>query len=480
MIEIGDGTTWRDVVAVARGAGPVTLSASARDRIAAAHTVVTEIAARSPVYGRSTGVGANVTGGSAGSPAERDRGLLASHALTAGPALPAVAVRAMLTARLAELAVGRSGASPSAVSAFADLLNAGALPTIGRFHGVGTGDLGALATAVLALPSTELEPGDVLALLSSSALTVGRAALVAADLQAWLIAATAVAAATLTARNGARDAWTRAAAGPTTGATSAAELLRRHLDPPAREPDRLQDPYGLRTAPQMFGVLVDALDRLTSLLDRLLAEGPENPRVYADARAVVHHGAFHSLALTAELDATAVALSRAARGSTQRLALLLEPRSGQAPFLADRPGASGLMAVEFVAASALGEVLAAAGPAGLHSVTLGRGVESDASHAPLAVTQLEAAVGAVRTVVACELVAAVRAIRMGSVRMGADRPGPCLSALLDRCTALPTEIGDRDLTSDVALAEQLLDHLARRDDAGTSSSPTGLPNAGLT
>ncbi len=456
MIEFGDGTSWRDVVAVAHGAGPVALSDPALARIAAAHRAVTEFAARSPVYGRSTGVGANVTGAPTGSPAERDRSLLASHAVTAGPALPELAVRSMLAVRLAELAAGRSGASVAAVSALAGLLNGGELPAIGRFHGVGTGDLGALATVVLALPATALEPGDVLPLLSSSALTVGRAALAASDLRDWLGAATVVAGMVMVARNGARDAWTRAAAGPTAGATVAAGLLRRHLDPPDREPDRLQDPYGLRTAPQMFGAVVDVSDRLTALLDRLLAEGPENPRVFADAPAVVHHGAFHTLALAAELDAAALALSRAARGSTQRLALLLEPAAGRPPFLADRAGASGLMALEFVAASALGEVLAAAAPAGLHSATIGRGVESDASYAPVAATQLECAVVAARTVLACELVAAVRALRMTP-----DRPGPRLAALLDRCAGLPSELADRDLSPDLAVATKLLDGLGR-------------------
>ena len=129
--------------------------------------------------------------------------------------------------------------------------------------------------------------------------------------------------------------------------------------------------------------------------------------------------------LTAALDGAALGLARAAVGSVNRLALLTEPRRRSIPPTrprSDRPGrglpgrrtvtASGIMVLEYTAAAALGTVRAAAVPAATQTAGLSRGIEQDATYAPLAADQLEEAIAAARVLVAVELVAAVRAIRL--------------------------------------------------------------------
>ncbi len=68
-----------------------------------------------------------------------------------GDALPKEATRALLIARLAGLARGASGISPSIPQAIADLLNAGVTPVVPAIGSVGAADLAPLAHAFAVL-----------------------------------------------------------------------------------------------------------------------------------------------------------------------------------------------------------------------------------------------------------------------------------------------------------------------------------------
>lgn len=76
-----DGTSLscRMVAAVARDRVKVTLAASAGERVRVAHQAAAQVAAAQPVYGRSTGVGAN-RDVAVGDDAEHCLRLLRSHA----------------------------------------------------------------------------------------------------------------------------------------------------------------------------------------------------------------------------------------------------------------------------------------------------------------------------------------------------------------------------------------------------------------
>ena len=112
------------------------------------------------------------------------------------------------------------------------------------------------------------------------------------------------------------------------------------------------------------------------------------------------------------------------------------------------------MAVEYTAAAAMGAVRAAAVPAGLQTAELSRGVEQDAGFAPLSVAQLEEALVASRVVVAVELVAAVRSLRLQR------KTAPlALQPVWRLCQDLPAEMADRDLTADLRIAGELLPRL---------------------
>ena len=162
----------------------------------------------------------------------------------------------MTAVRIEQIAVGRSGLGPGTAAALVDLLNDNRMPTVGRFNSLGTGDVAPLARLALTLPDDALDPGDGLALMSSNALTIGRAALAVVDLDRLLAAATVVTALTYLARDGAAGALHAQAAGPFPGPQRIARVLRR-LGAGSRVAARLQDQYGLRAAPQTLGIAVD-------------------------------------------------------------------------------------------------------------------------------------------------------------------------------------------------------------------------------
>jgi histidine ammonia-lyase len=87
------------------------LAEAALSRVARSYEFGEQAAARRPIYGRSTGVGAN-RDAILVDPAAQAEALLRSHATTSGEPRSRERVRAMLAVRLNQLAAGGSGASP--------------------------------------------------------------------------------------------------------------------------------------------------------------------------------------------------------------------------------------------------------------------------------------------------------------------------------------------------------------------------------
>jgi len=185
----------------------------------------------------------------------------------------------------------------------------------------------------------------------------------------------------------------------------------------------------------------------------------ENPLVDGRSGQVLHNGNFHTASLTLALDGARLAVCTGAALSPARLAALAHPeRTGLRPFLADGPeGSSGIMILEYTASAALAELRGLAWPVSLGTAVLSHGAEEHAAFSPHAARAAAAMVPHLRTVLACELVAAVRALRQRDI----TPTGTALRALLDRCVcALPADDQDRPLDTDVAAAEELIAALA--------------------
>lgn len=374
----------------------------------------------------------------------------------------------MLAIRLNQLAAGGSGVSPTVLDGLATMLARDALPPVRELGSIGTGDLSALAVTGLALigevptrprlDPIELGIGDVLPLMSSNAATLADAALAIVALRTLAEAALCVSALTFAAVDGNPEAFSPAveAATPFTGSRRVCRTVRDLVGNTA-PPARIQDPFGLRALPQVHGALLDQIDAVDSVVSAMVNAPSENP-VLLPELGVAHHGGFHAAYLAQTLDAMRIAIAQTAALSLARVTMFNEPAlTGVTAFLGDgTPGASGVMVVEYVAASALAILREAATPVSVQTVTLARGVEEHASFASLAAITALQSVDSYRTLLACELVAAVRCLRMRSI--------PLPSGLAD-AAALLNPLGrnliDRDLTPELDLAASVLDELAR-------------------
>ncbi|MEO9240260.1 MAG: aromatic amino acid ammonia-lyase [Jatrophihabitantaceae bacterium] len=456
-----------DIAAAGAGALTVEITEPARQAIASSHEQAVLAGRRRPIYGLSTGVGANRAVEIAPD-VDSAQALLRSHATSAGPARSPERVRAMLLIRLNQLCAGGAGVRPQVAEALVDMINDDTLPTIREFVGIGTAELSALATTALAMQARSMLPGssgraelvfgphDALPFISSNAAALSDAALAAHCFHTSARAALVVAALSFAAVRGNAEAYHPAVelATPMPGARLTCQLMRGLVgNPPA---DRIQDPYGLRALPQAHGILLDALTALRATIDAFVNAPSENPSILADG-SVAHHGGFHAGYLALTCDTAAIAAIQSGQLSLNRLTYVSEPNhTGLEPFLGDgTPGASGVMVVEYVAAAALGDLRAAAAPASTQSITLSRGIEDTASFASLAARQLLTASDRFELLTACELVAALRAVRIS---------GPELTTLqrqaVDACAELSPVLDDRDLTADIETAKRLIPKLA--------------------
>ncbi|MER6947174.1 aromatic amino acid ammonia-lyase [Nonomuraea sp. NPDC000554] len=412
----GAGLTCAQIHEVGYDGARVTISSL--DRAREAWGAAQEL--RGPVYGQSTGVGANKDTD------VEDGGfdLLRSHAGGVGAPVEPERARAMLVVRLNQLLAGGSGVDPGVLPVLADAINGGFTPPIRTYGAIGTGDLTALATTALCLlgelPWNSPSPGaagpryplasrDALPFISSGAATLADSALACHRLRRLLEAAVDVAAFSFAAVEASAEPLAAVVqeARPHSGQAATAARLRGLI---AHEPSpRVQDPYGYRAFAQVHGAALDTLDRARDVVETDVNAATENPLI-ADGLAW-HNGNFHAAPVALALDALRAALAQTAQLSTARLATLMEPSyTGLLPFLAASPGGSGAMILEYVAQDALAELRHLATPVTTGTAVISRGTEDHASFATQAARYALRCLEPLEIVLACERVAATRAL----------------------------------------------------------------------
>ncbi|MFF4143342.1 aromatic amino acid lyase [Streptomyces sp. NPDC001698] len=119
-----------------------------------------------------------------------------------------------------------------------------------------------------------------------------------------------------------------------------------------------------------------------------------------------------------------------------------------------RDGSSGIMITEYAAQSALAELRGAAQPVTIGHAVISRGAEEHASFVSTGARRLLESVEHFTLVLACELVAAVRALRLRDLVPAGDGE---LRDFYDRAAdRLDPSVADRNLTEDVEVAAALL------------------------
>ena len=468
------GMSWDHLIswALEGGPAPVELTDDQVARIAIAEEQLRHAGRSGAVYGLTTGVGAlrhvpraEPTPDDGSSPGLR---LWRSHASGVGTTYDDATARAGMAIRLHQITSGRSGVSSGLARSLGAAIASGAVPELHQSGSIGTGDLVPLAELALTLvgerpwragsaPVAAVDDADALPFMSSNAMTLARAALVHHRMVNLSIAAEKVAALSIAALRGSLEPFDPRvhARRPDASQQRVAARIFGYLDGAEWEPARIQDPLALRTIPQVHAPFVDALSTLVEAVMIEVNDPTENPLVGDDGRPM-HHGGFMTARLSATLDALRQASYPVLALSAARLSHLLNPSlTGLPAFLASGPpDSSGLMALEYVAQDALARCRLLTSPVSTGNLSISLGLEEHASFSTQAAWACEWLVEMARTVLACELTAAVRALQMEPGLL----PDGALRDLADLASgASSDDRADRPVGPDVAAAITLVE-----------------------
>ena len=481
-----------DVWRVARGqpgAPRVAVAPDAQERVRASRRVIERVILQGEaVYGVNTGFGqlSNISIAPADI-AQLQRNLLRSHACAVGEPFPVDVVRAMMLLRANALVKGHSGVRMETVELLVDCLNSGITPRIPSQGSLGaSGDLAPLAHLGLVLmgegevikdgavyPADAalrerglapivLAPKEGLALINGTQAMTAVGALCVTRARFLSHAADGVAAMTFEALRGVRDAFDGSLheLRPHPGQIAAAASMRAWLDgsglTTAQGELRVQDAYSLRCIPQVHGATRDALDYTARVLDIEQNAATDNPLVLPDSERIVSGGHFHGQPVALALDFLKLAVAELASIAERRVERLVNPHlSGLPAFLARDPGlSSGLMIIQYVAASLVSENKVLAHPASVDSIPSSAGQEDHVSMGTTAARQAAAIVENVARVLAIEAIAAAEAI---SQQAFADRMAPRTAGLFARVRRLsPEVVEDRSLSADIETVAQAI------------------------
>lgn len=484
------GTTFQDVIDVARHGARIELSPEAVQALADSRAVVDALAAKpEPVYGVSTGFGALATRHiSPELRAQLQRNIVRSHAAGMGPRVEREVVRALMFLRLKTVASGHTGVRPEVAQTMADVLNAGITPVVHEYGSLGcSGDLAPLSHCALALMGegdaegpdgavkpagellaaagiqpVELREKEGLALLNGTDGMLGMLIMALADLDTLYKSADITAALSLEALLGTEKVLEPELHAirphPGQGASAANMLavlkgsgLTGHFQ--EEEAPRVQDAYSVRCAPQVAGAGRDTLAHARTVAERELASAVDNPVILADGQ-VRSNGNFHGAPVAYVLDFLAIAAADLGSIAERRTDRLLDKNRshGLPPFLADDAGVdSGLMIAQYTQAALVSEMKRLAVPASADSIPSSAMQEDHVSMGWSAARKLRTAIGNLNRIIAVELYAATRGIELRRGLTPAPASQAAITALRDAGVEGPGP--DRFLAPDLEAAD---------------------------
>jgi histidine ammonia-lyase len=361
-VVVGEGpVSLAGIVAVARWGIPVRLSGSAsfRKRMERSRGLMyAAIEADIPVYGVTTGYGKSCGNRMQKTTVLKEGGnLMRFHGCGTGVPLGVEETRAAMLCRLLCLARGYSGVSVPLLEHLVAFLNAGITPVIPCEGSVGaSGDLTPLSYILAALAGEReafyggermparralrkaklkpyrFGPKEPLALINGTSVMTGIAA-VNLD-RAYHSGEAAIGASSLSvhALQGKADHYHPiiGEVKPFPGQIRVADRIRRllttqgaHKGLEASGPETLQDPYSLRCAPQILGVLCDALAWILPWVEIEANSANDNPLFAEGMDRPLTGGNFYGGHIAFAMDALKTALASVADMADRQVALLV-------------------------------------------------------------------------------------------------------------------------------------------------------------
>lgn len=457
FIGAGHTLTPETVAMVAREQrARVALSPAARRQVKKAREVVVSLLKKKKrIYGITTGFGKlKDVPIKEEDTAALQVNLIRSHSAGVGAELPVAHVRAGLLVRAHSLSHGHSGVRLELLNFVCELLNRGITPVVPSQGSVGSsGDLAPLSHAGLvffgegdawyrgkrmssreALRRAGTKPlplvaKEGLAWNNGTSIMTGIAALTVARAKRLIATSDAACALTLEAVCGTGDAFrpelhrVRLHSGQKLSARAIRSLIKgsRLVD---SVPNRLQDSYSVRCAPQVHGAVRDAFSYVESVVARELNAVTDNPLIFRSPARVYSGGNFHGEPIAIAMDVLGIALAEAAGISERRTAKLMDSATSEGlPMFLTAPTRaglhSGLMVLQYTAAALVSENKVLAHPASVDSIPTSANQEDHVSMGTVAARKAWNILENAERVLAIELIAAAQGVEFrGPHRLG--------------------------------------------------------------
>jgi histidine ammonia-lyase len=449
------------IAGVARGTVSIRLDPALLDSLAAHRAaMLAALSGGGPVYGVNTGMGAFAgVRLDAEAQAQHQNTLMLGRAVGSPPWLGREEVRAVVAARLRTLMHPAAAASPELCRTLVSLLDLGVVPAVPARGSGAAGEIIPLAHLgaaligagefVVASPAFEPRPFEAkegVAFLEGVPGLTGMAALACADARALIDRVATVA--------GLEHAVVGASLDPLHPSLGLGDAVLAEVLPAIRSargdaPVRgLQAPVSFRVTAPALAVAHRSVSALEEAVGRALGTVTDSP-AFLEGRFVGTAG-FAGTELTAAAGTLTTALVHLAElGATRLHRLLDDARTGLNRQLADIPGRhAGMATVHKRAVGVAHRLRRFAIPALAGPMETSLGQEDVQSFTFEAAECVREALGGLREVLACELLAVHQARRLGA---------PVAAALLDEAAAvLPAGTADRPFGRDIDRLTALL------------------------
>lgn len=412
--------------------------------------------------------------------------LIHSHACGVGEPFPESVSRTMLVLRANALLKGYSGVRKIIIERLLQLVNAKIHPVVPQQGSLGaSGDLAPLAHLVLPLLGegevfykNERIPANValkteginpitLTAKEGLALINGTQAMTAMGVIAYLEAeklafqSEAISAMTMEGLNGIIDAFdekvhtARGYPEQIAVAKRMRELLKDSKLTTKQGEIRVQDAYSLRCIPQVHGAVWQTLNYVKEKLEIEMNAATDNPLIFDDGKNVISGGNFHGQPIAFAMDFLGIAMAELASISERRIERLVNPQLNDLPpFLSVKPGLqSGVMILQYCAASLVSENKTLAHPASVDSIPSSANQEDHVSMGTIAARHAYEIITNARKVLAIESICAMQAVEL----RGIEKMAPITKKVYEEGRKrIPSIEKDRVFSNDVFKAEKWL------------------------
>jgi histidine ammonia-lyase len=486
----GNNLTLKDVELVAKGQANVKLCKEACLKVNQSRAFVEKVIKEGKhIYGINTGFGALSSVIIPDDKIEElQLNLIRSHACGVGTPHSETTTRAIILLRANTLAKGYSGVRAETINTMLELLNKGVHPIIPSQGSVGaSGDLVPLAHLALVLVGegkaiyqgetlsgsdalakagiTPIKLGakEGLALTNGTQSMCGMAVLHLSEADKLIKISDIAGAMTLEAVQGTSKAFDpkiQALRQHPGQAITSRNLLKLLSDSEIlishNNCGKIQDPYSIRCMPQVHGASRDVFDYVRKVLEIEINSATDNPLIFAEESEVISGGNFHGQPLAFAMDFLGIAVSELANISERRIDKLITPAFSNLPaFLTKDFGLnSGLMIVQYSAASLVSENKVLSHPASVDSIPTSLDKEDHVSMGSTAALKADKILQNTKNVLAMELLSAFQGLSFNKIH----KPGVGVQAAFDVISdVIPEIINDRVFADDINKIVELID-----------------------